>query len=599
MWLSREDSPEPGKYHLDRAPYQSGPLEAISDPLTKRITLIWASQLGKTLILKITIGYFIDQEPSSILYIMPTLSLARTFSKRRIGPMLRDVDALKGKVKEPRAKDSTNNTLEKTFPGGVLTLIGSNAAASLSSNPIRIVFGDERDKWPFSAGDAGDPFALAEQRTQNYENRKVIDVGTPGIKDISPLEHSWERSDQRHCHLPCPKCKTFQHLQFGQLKWEKDKDGRAVNVYYECKECKAKLTEADKLKMLSQGKWIADRPDRDHIGFHLNALYSPWLTWQEFAQSWLEAKASNNPEILKQFINEKLAEWWDDKSIATVSDDVLLKRLEGYSGIPKGALLLTAAVDVQDNRIEVLVLGWGPGEEKWHINHVIVPYKPSSKLAWDEVDKELVKTYRHESGIDMNIACVCVDTAGHFTQQAYDFCKRRQMRRVFAIIGRSGAGKPIIDKPTTKNKARVLLFTVGTDTAKELIYAHLTTERVENQEVNPGYIHFRTGEGGCDEEYFKQLTAEKLVTKWSRGKSTRAWVQVRPRNEILDLFVYNYAAFRLLDADMEKLGANIQKKIERHKEEPEKQEEKPAQKKTKGRRRSGWATMGGFLGRKT
>lgn len=586
MWLSREDSAEAGKYHLDRAPYQKGILEAVSHPNVKRVTLIWASQTGKTLILKIIIGYFMDQEPSPMLYVMPTLMLGRTFSKRRVTPMLRDVKVLKGKVREPRAKDSTNNTLEKTFPGGVLTIVGANSSASLSSNPIRILFADERDKWPFSAGDEGDPFSLALQRTQNFDNRKVLETGTPGIKDISPLEKSWDLSDQEHFLCPCPKCGIYQKLQFGQLKWTKNVEGKAVEVFYECSSCKAKLTEVDKPKMLREGKWVADKPGRDHIGFFLNALYSPWLTWQEFAQGWLDAVHSNNPEVQKQFTNEKLAEWWDDRSIPQVAEHKLWARLEEYEKLPEGVLALTAAADIQDNRIEVLVLGWGIGEEKWHIRHHTIPCKPSTRQAWDELDKEWARLYRHESGIDLQILRACIDTGGHFSDEVYAYAKKRQSRGIYAVKGSNQVGMPIVGKPTTKNRAHVLLFPVGTDTAKELIYAHLAIEKTKEASV-PGYVHFRkTDPVECDEEYFKQLTAEKLVTQWLKGKSTRKWVKVRPRNEILDLYVYNYAAFRLLNADMEALSENLKKKAEAQKDEV--QEQTPPLRRKKKSRKSNW-----------
>lgn len=241
MWLSREDSNEPGKYHLDRAPFQKEPLDVIGDNNTRRVTLVWASQLGKTIMMKTIIGYYMDQEPSPMLYIMPTLTLARIFSKRRITPMLRDVQALRGKVREPRSRDSTNNTLEKTFPGGHLSMVGANAAASLVSQPIRIVIADERDKFPPSADEAGDPFALGVQRAQNFDNKKIIDLGTPGIKDISPLEDSWELCDQREYYVPCPHCGVLQILQFGQLKWDKNAENKVTRAWYECSHCRQSI----------------------------------------------------------------------------------------------------------------------------------------------------------------------------------------------------------------------------------------------------------------------------------------------------------------------------------------------------------------------
>lgn len=581
MWLSREDSNEAGKYHNDRAPYQREVLDTIWKQA--RTTLVWASQLGKTLILKIILGYYMHQEPSPILYVMPTLPLARTFSKRRISPMLRDVPVLRGKVKEARAKDSTNNALEKTFPGGVLTIVGAKSAASLSSNPIRIVLGDERDKWDISAGDAGDPFALAVQRTQNFDNRRIVDLGTPGIKDISPLEDSFENSDQRYYHIPCPSCGEFQKLEFGQLKWMKDGEGKVKDCWYECRGCKYKIVEQDKPQLLKHGQWIATFPDREHAGFHLNALYSPWLTWKDFAQNWSDAKHSNNPEILKQVINEKLAEWWDDKESAAPPSHELAKRIESYTAVPQRAVVLVGGVDVQENRLELLVTGWGEGEEKWHVDHQIIPGKSTQDSTWAALDRALSKTYTHESGVELSIVMVCVDSSA-FTDHVYRYCKARQTRNVYAIKGIAGP-EPIVSKPKIQGKQKILLYRPGVDTIKAILYQQLQIPKPEHGAPQPGYIHFNKQ---CDEEYFKQLTAEKLKLVKGRHK----WVQFRA-NEILDLWNYNYAAFKLLNADIPKVAQSVARKAEEKKGE----QPKPTQKKKKVKR-SSWATMGGLLGRK-
>lgn len=581
MWLSREDSNEPGKYHLDRAPYQQEVLDAIWDPKTERITLIWGSQLGKTLILKIILGYYMDQEPSPILYVMPTLPLARTFSKRRITPMLRDVAPLRGKVKEARAKDSTNNALEKTFPGGVLTIVGAKSAASLSSNPIRIVLGDERDKWDVSAGDSGDPFALAVQRTQNFDNRKIVDLGTPGVKDISSLEDSWELSDQRRLHVPCPKCGEYQTLKFGSLKWAKDGEGRVKECWYECEKCKHKITETDKPVLLKNGRWIAVFPGREHRGYILSGLYSPWLTWKKLAQKWTDAKRSNNPEILKQVINEILCEWWDDKQASAPPTHELAKKIENYTVVPTRAAVLTAAVDVQDNRLEYLVVGWGESEEKWHIHHDIIPGKPTQESTWAALDKELAKTYAHESGVNLSILRVCVDSSA-WTEHVYRYCKIRQARGVYAVKGIAGP-EPIISKPRPQGRQKILLFRPGVDTLKAIIYQQLQIPKPDGVPC-PGYIHFNRE---CDEDYFKSLTSEKLVLRKGRHK----WEKFRA-NEILDLWNYNYAAYKVLNPDIESVMRTIEKKAETIDENTE------PKRKTKKKRSSNWATMGGFLGRK-
>lgn len=588
MWLSSEDSREAGKYHIDRAPYQRGPLDAMSDHRVERVTLVWASQLGKTIILLIIIGYYMDQEPSPILYVMPTLPLARTFSKRRITPLLNNVPVLRGKVKEARAKDSTNNALEKSFPGGVLTIVGAKSAASLVSNPIRIVLADERDKWNIAAGDAGDPFALAVQRTQNYDNRKVVDLGSPGVKDISPLEESLEASWQFKFHVPCPKCGLFQVLMLSGLKWEKDKHGKVSHARYECESCKVLIEETEKPKMLRAGKWMTEREGvkytleeainagASHIGFWLNALVSPWLSWKDFAQQWTNAKRSNNPEILKQAINEKLAEWWDDKQAVAPPSHELAKKVETYTRVPSRAVVLTAAVDVQDTHLIMLIVGWGENEERWHVHKELIPGKPTDPRTWALLDKELAKTYTHESGVELSIACMTVDS-GNWTEHVYRYCKERQTRRVFAVKGFAGP-RPIVDRPKPKGRSKTLLYDVGVDTVKSIIYQHLQIPK--SDVAVAGCMHFNQE---CDYEYFQSLTSEKLVLR----KGKHAWVKIRA-NEILDVWVYNHAAYKILNPNIEAFEKDVKKRAEK---KAEKRAEEPTkQKPKKKRRQSNWAT---------
>ena len=83
------------------------------------------------------------------------------------------------------------------------------------------------------------------------------------------------------------------------------------------------------------------------------------------------------------------------------------------------------------------------------------------------------------------------------------------------------------------------MFTVGTDQAKSITYA-----RLKQTEQGAGYCHFPLA---YSEEYFKQLTAEKVVTKYRKGFAYREWVKTRPRNEALDCRVYATAALEILN----------------------------------------------------
>lgn len=332
-------------------------MDAFNDPTAEFVTLMTSSQIGKTEIVNNIIGYFIEHDPSPMLLIMPTLEMGSAWSKDRLAPMLRDTPSLRGKVTDAKAKDSGNTILHKTFPGGHITVAGANSPASLASRPVRIVLFDEVDRYPPSAGTEGDPVKLGTKRSLTFWNRKIFHDSTPTVRGVSRIEALWEESDKRRFFVPCPQCKQSQVLVWANLKW--DKDDPPNTVRYECEKCQSRLTESDKHRMIAHGVWRSERPERTtHAGFHINELYSPWSTWKSVVENFLEAK--KRPETLKVWVNTTLGETWEDDESYSISDESLRGRIEQYVGVPEGVLLLTAGVDVQDDRLECLVKGWGP-----------------------------------------------------------------------------------------------------------------------------------------------------------------------------------------------------------------------------------------------
>jgi len=530
-------------------------MDAFSDPSIETVIVMSSAQVGKTEIINNAIGFHIHQDPAPILLVQPTIEMAETWSKDRLAPMLRDTPVLKGLVKDPRSRDSGNTLRQKQFPGGQIAMAGANSAASLSSRPVRLVLLDEVDRFPPSAGTEGDPVKLAIKRSTTFWNRKVILTSTPTTKGASRIEQAWEESDQRQYEVPCPVCGSYQTLSWGQLKWEKDDRGIPVGVRYECEHCRAQLTEPDKHRMIRNGRWVIARPWIKHTaGFHINELYSPWSSWGNIVENFLEAK--KRPETLRVWVNTSLGETWEEEGI-TVDDAALGGRREDYGigdPLPEGILLLTAGVDVQGDRIEATAWGFGLGEESWVIRHSVFRGNPETSLqVWRDLDDWLLKVYPHTTGTVLRIASACVDSGGHATQQVYDFCRKRESRRIWAIIGRSGAGLPLLKLTPRRTRAKVVLGIVGTDTAKGLLFSRLGLS-----EFGPGYIHFPRD---VDDEWFKQLTAEKLMTKHVKGIPTRVWKQIRARNEALDCAVYAFAAYASLNANLERIAQRMEAQV--------------------------------------
>lgn len=545
LMLSAEDSAEPGRYYINRAPYQRGIMDAISDPLIPEVVVMSSAQVGKTLLLKAMIGYFVDQDPSTILMLQPTLEMAETFSKDRLAPMVRDMPCLRSKIADPKARDSGNTILHKRFPGGHLTIVGANSAAGLASRPIRVLLCDEVDRYPASAGIEGDPINLARARTKTFWNRKIVLVSTPNDEDTSRINPAFIESDQRRYFVKCPHCDAEQHLQWANVEWLENHPDTAG---YRCDECSALWTDAERLQAVKSGEWVAEFPERNVAGFHLNELYSPFRKLSEIVIDFLKSKDS--PEMLKTWVNTSLGDVWRDQEGEKVDAEMLAQRPR-FEEMPEGVLVITMQVDVQDDRLEINFDGWGKGEECWGIEPVVLHGDPGGAELWKRLGDQLARTFRREDGAILAVTACAIDSAGHYTKQVYDWAKKHR-DKVHAIVGRAGKGRPLIELSKSKIQSHgIRLFIVGTDTAKEL----LLLSRVKITSPGAGYCHWSHV---YSDTYFEQLTSEKRVVKYSMGRPTHAWVLPKgKRNEALDLRVYGLALISLLRPNFDALAERI------------------------------------------
>ena len=538
-------------------------MNAVGEPGVREVVFMTSAQIGKTEIINNICGFFIHQDPAPILLIQPTLELAETWSKDRLTPMLRDTEVLSDLVRDPRSRDSGNTLLYKRFPGGHLTMAGANSPASLASRPVRIVLLDEEDRYPNSAGAEGDPGSLAEKRSTTFWNRLLLTASTPTVAGSSKIAARYERSDQRKYFVPCPHCGEKQILLWGNIRFE-NKD--PATAHYICEHCGAILTDKDKPRMLAEGEWIATKPYDGIIGFHISELYSPWVKWPELVRAFFKAKRS--PETFKTWVNTSLGETWDEGG-ETVEADSLLTRKESWGNeVPEDVVVVTAGVDVQGDRLEIEVKGWGIGEESWSLDYKVFYGDPAQGQVWQELDTYLQRPVKSKTGVFLNIACACIDSGGHHTQAVYEFCRTRAMRGVFAVKGLSMAAKPLVGRPSRNNRHKLRLYPLGVDTAKEVIYS-----RLRITEPGPGYYHFPLER---DREYFQQLTAEKQVTRYHKGTARREWMKIRSRNEALDCNVYALAALKLLSPDFEQLTAVMQALPKPKPENPAQVATKPA-----------------------
>lgn len=554
-FLSSESSAEPGKWRTDRAPYQREMLNAINDPHYEKIVIMASAQVGKTEILLNAFGYHVDYDPAPILMVQPTDTMAKNFSKERIDPMIRDTPSLRNKVADVKSRDSGNTTLRKTFVGGYVALIGANAPSGLASRPIRILLADEIDRYPFSAGSEGDPLSLAEKRTTTFWNRKIIMVSTPTIKGASRIESEYELSTKERFHIPCPSCGELQPFLWPQIDFE--------TKSMRCPCCGYLHSEIEWKQNMIHGKWIAENPDAPIRGFHLNELLSPWKKWSDIIDDFHEAKRKGL-ETLKVWVNTSLGETWEEKGTGIKSES-LENRAEDYGdGLPEPVVCLTMGVDVQDNRLEYEIVGWGIGKESWGVSYGVIMGDPGQREVWNLLDLILKKKFQRKDEVELPIMTTCIDSGGHHTESVYKFCKKREFQRVWAIKGKGGSGIPFIMRPKRRNDEGTWLFNIGVDVGKDTIVSRLqaTTEQ-------EGYCHFPNG-SGYDHQYFEGLTSERRVTKYQNGQTRIIWEKKSSgvRNEPFDLRNYATAALEILNPPLEELNQLLVDKKQMKEEKP-------------------------------
>lgn len=541
-------SPEPGAWRTDRVPYLREILDAFSDPTIERVYVQAASQVAKSEVILNVIGYHAHQEPSPILLVQANEMAMRGFSKERVAPMFAASPVLRGKLREGE-RDPSNTIMLRQFPGGLLACAFAGSAASLASRPIRVVLADEIDRWPDSTGRDGEPFAQAVQRTSNFHNRKIGAVSTPTITGFSAIARLYEDSDQRHYHVPCLRCGAYQVLQWKSdgntgIIYKRDGVVDLDDVHYLCAICGGRMEERDRPEMLRRGEW---KPEREHPyrGYQISALYSPWVRWRELVVEWLRAHKDRDKRGKQEFVNLRLGETWDE-STQQISIEALEKNRDEYPAeLPDGVLMLSAAVDVQDNRLEVEVVGWGVGKESWGIEYSVIGGDTSTDGPWARLDEYLQRSWSKEDGRGFTIWCTCIDSGGHRTNEVYDFCKTRDARYIRPIKGYAGTGRPIVGKPNVTGSQRVLLYPVGVDTAKEALFSRLALP-----ERGAGFCHFPIGRG-YDDQYFLGLVSEKLVARGGK----LVWEKFRARNEPLDVRVYATAAMEMCGPDFSDLAA--------------------------------------------
>ncbi|MGN0787114.1 MAG: phage terminase large subunit family protein [Christensenellales bacterium] len=565
--LSTESSAEAGSWRTSRTPYMKEPMDCFTDPRVRHIVIVAASQVGKSETINNMIGYIIDQDPGSILFVHPTTIDAKDYSKLRIAPMVRDTKVLRQKVSDPKSRDSSNTILQKAYPGGILTMCGSTEAHALASKPIRYVFGDERDRWAVSAGDEGDPWGLALARQITFYNAKSVECSTPTIKGASAIAASYAKGTMERWKSKCPHCGEYVEVNFNDIRFDKTEEivGEAKtytvsNIIHICPACGGVSTETEIKRQ--PAKWIAENPSALEANgtrsFWLSAFVSPWASWESTILEYLNALGDSKK--MQVVYNTRFGWLWENRGDLEDESSVMARREEYNAELPDGVLALSCGVDTQDDRIEYEVVGWGHFGTSWGIKKGIIMGRPDTEAVWTSLDDVLDHRYRFANGVTLKISATFVDEGGHFTQEVRSQCQRRLAKKVFAIKGRGGESIPFTSPPKKqkivvngKALGQTWVYEIGVDAGKTMIMDNISVQTADRN----NYCHFpRREDYGA--AYFKSLLSEHLVYKTGH-KNPWQWEKIpgHERNEALDCRNYALAAIKALDPDFDALEQKI------------------------------------------
>lgn len=541
---------EPGPYRVARTPFAREVMQCLSpEHPAQRVVVMGASQLLKTQSFLNAAMAWIDGAPANIIALMPSGELAKRLSAR-VDKTIKAIPRVAARVAASRSRDARNTINAKDFRGGTLYCLTAGTAKNLAETSARYGYFDEVDRAEGNVQQEGDPIKLFENRFATYGSRKKLYyTSSPTLEETSRIKALYEQGDQRKYLVACVHCDHRHELRFENLVFD------GVTARMACPDCGGLHEERHKTALLSGGQWRATGTGDggETVSFHLSALYAPygWVSWTALAKEHAEAKRAmeqGDDEQMQVFWNTRLALPWAVAKATTSAAQLKAKAEKEQLKpqiVPTGALIVTAAVDTQGDRLEFKAIAWGEGMEHWIIDKRIFIGSPAEDDVWNQLD-EFHRTIRYERADKHpahEIKAMFIDSGGHHTQDVYNFTRRRKHRHIYAIKGVSRPGKSILAKTPSKvdinwrgnsEKHGALLWMIGTDTAKDWIAARLTFDH------GPGAPHFHSD---LSDDDYEQITAEYRVARMSKGHKKIEWHKKKnQRNEGLDIYVYNLAA---------------------------------------------------------
>lgn len=542
--LSSKGSALAGRWVTDRNPPLREPMDAMSSRSPVReVVLCFPIQFGKSEVALNALGYTMDHNPGPVMVCLPGEVSMHKWIAQKLNPMIEETPAVREVLTSTTSRDAANRREFKDFAGGQLYMEHAGSPVRLKSTSVRTLLVDEIDEFSTHLHSGDDPVDLLNGRTSAFPGTyKRLYISTPTVRGLSRIEQLYEQSDQRRFYVACPHCGHEQHLQWAGLRWQQVGD-KAHSVRYVCTDCGGEIEEHQKTELIAHGRWVPGNPGATTRGYHINALYYQiglGPRWADLVEAWI--RAQNDPAKLKTFVNDRLAETWEDQAMRAVRHNAVADRAEAYPVrlAPDGVLAITAGVDTQDNRLAVHITGWGRGMAFWTLDYVELPGDPANEEVWTALTDLLNQEIPHASGGSLPVLCTAIDTGGHRGEAVKNFVRQRRIRRPMAIFGATANTAPVLAKPKAHDvtwrgqvdRRGVMMYAVGTVAVKHWLFSRLSTD--SEKPLDRRLTHFSQD---LPPEYFAGLVSETFNPAKNRFDKRRG-----ARNEPLDTFVYSLAA---------------------------------------------------------
>jgi phage terminase large subunit GpA-like protein len=556
--VSTKQGSKPGPWRTDRNPILREPMDAMGG--RGDVVLVFPIQLGKTEVLLNAIGQTMDRDPCPLMVCLPGEVSLNKWVAQKLQPMIDETAAVRATLRSVASRESANTRTFKDFAGGQLYIEHAGTPSRLKSTTVRKLFVDELDEFAANLSGGDDPVEMLNGRTSSFpSNHMRAYVSTPQLRSTSRIWHLWERSDQRRFHVACPHCHERQPLMWAGLRWNTvHRSDQPRRAWYVCRECGGEIDEYAKTEMMAGGVWVPENPGAPIRGYTANCLYYPLglgPRWSSLVQMWLDAQG--DPARLKTFVNDRMAEPWEDKSTAHVKANIVQQRAQAYPlrTAPAGVLVLTAGIDTQDDRLEVQIVGWGRGRSWWVVDYVVLHGDPALPDVWGAVTELLNRPVAHADGGTVRVEAASFDMLGHRTEHVKDFVRSRRVRRPMASFGSVANTAPVLGRAKLQDhtwsgkadKRGVHTYPIGTVNAKHVLFGALAADHDSHQawltapdtDAKPAQpeqqCHFSAD---LPDEYFSGLISEVYNPSKARFEKRRGSV----RNEPLDTWVHAYAA---------------------------------------------------------